>query len=286
MLALLPAARGQDSPTPTPAQPDVRISASLSARPLLVAIARQLRDEKGLKVTISANQTSADDLEDLAGGKADIAFLTRPLTGEERAKHPDLDLVAVPVGMQVPALGVSNDVWDAGVHAINQKTMQAIYEQKMTNWKDAGGPDKKIDLFSFEEGGGIWEAFAEWLYGDNRKAPIPKVDKVANSQDARDALEFGSGSIVPIGAGLVDGSRCHALGIDLGGKIVQPTPAQVASGSYPMAEPLLAVLVGRPTNANRVVTEFMTSPEGQKLIRNYGNFGLDAVPKAPPEEGF
>jgi phosphate transport system substrate-binding protein len=157
--------------------------------------------------------------------------------------------------------------------------MRDIYEQKITNWKALGGPDEKIDLFSFEEGAGIWEIFAEWLYGDNRMAPLPKVENVANSQDARDALEFGKGSITPIGAGVVDGSRCQALGLNLSGTIAQPVPAQVASGAYPMSQPLLAVVIGRPTNANRVVTEFLTGLEGQKLIRNYGGLGLEAVPK-------
>jgi phosphate transport system substrate-binding protein len=257
---------------------DVRIATSISTRPLVAAAARVLKQEKGLQIAVSANLTSLDSLDALANGKADIAFLTKPLSGEDRAKYPDVDLVGVPVGMQVVALGVSSDVWDAGVHIISQDHMRAIYEQKITNWKDIGGPDEKITLFTFEEGAGVWEILAEWLYGDNRKAPMPKAGDVANSQDARDALEFSSGAIAPIGASVVDGVRCRALSIDLPDQVVSPTPLQVALGKYPLVRPMIAVTIGRPTLANRIVTEFLTSPEGQALIKNTGAYGVDAIP--------
>jgi phosphate transport system substrate-binding protein len=273
------------SPSPGPdasaaPAPDVRISASISARPFLAAAARALKQEKNLQIAISAQRTSADCLDDLAAGKADIALLTKPLSGEDRAKYPESDLVATPVGMQVVALGVSADIWDAGVHVISQDNMRAIYEQKITNWKVLGGPDEKITLFTFEEGGGIWEILAEWLYGDNRKAPQPKVENVSNSQDARDALEFSQGAIAPIGASLVDGVRCRALSIDLPDLIATATPLQVALGRYPLVRPMTAVTVGRPSLAIRTVTEFLTSDEGQAMIKTTGAFGLDAFPKA------
>jgi phosphate transport system substrate-binding protein len=272
-------ARGQDEEVPK--VPDVRIAAPISTRQLLMATAGALKRDKGLQLAVSANLTSLDALDALAQGKADIAFLTRPLTGTDRAQYPDLELVAVPIGMEVIALGVSDDLWQAGVHTITQKGMRDIYELKTTNWKDLRGPDEKITLFSFEEGGGVWEVFAEWMYGDNRKAPLPKVENVANSQDARDALEFSPGSIAPIGASLVDGVRCHALGLDLGDHVVYPTPDAVAAGSYPMVRPIIAVVVGRPTLSIRVVTDFLTGPAGQALLKNSGSLGLDATPKPP-----
>jgi phosphate transport system substrate-binding protein len=130
----------------------------------------------------------------------------------------------------------------------------------------------------------VWEIFATWLYGDPRKAPLPKVEKVANSQDARDALEFTAGAFAPIGASLVDGDRCRALGLDIDGKVVTPTPQAVASGAYPLVRPMVGVCNGRPTLNIRVVTEFLTGEAGQKLIKSSGAMGLEAVPPAPTPE--
>jgi len=281
IAAVGPLCRAQDD---TPQIQTVHVSASVSTEPLLAAAAEKLKQEKGLVLAVSTNITSSEDLDDLAQGRADMAFITRPISGLDRAKTPELELVGVPVGMQVVALGVSNDIWDAGVHSITQASMRGIYEQQITNWKDIGGPDVKITLFSFAQKGGVWEIFAQWLYGDNRHAPLPQVDAAASNQEARDNLEFSAGSIGPIGAGLVDGSRCHALGVDISGKVIAPTPEQVASGAYPLVRPMTAVSIGRPVNAVRVVTEFLTGPEGQKLVEKSGAFGLEAVPKPPADD--
>jgi hypothetical protein len=60
----------------------------------------------------------------------------------------------------------------------------------------------------------------------------------------------------------------------------------VASGAYPMARQITAVVVGRPTLDIRAVTEFMTSAAGQDLVRKAGGYGLDAVPKPTPEPTY
>ena len=267
-------------------EPDVRIAAPISTKPLLEAVAQAMKRESGLQIAVTASLTSLDALEALAEKKVDIAFLTKPLTGDQRAQYPELELVVVPIGMEVVALGVSNDLWDAGVHTISQKNMRAIYEQKITNWSQIGGPNEKLSLFSFEQGGGVWEILADWLYGDNRKAPFPKVDNMATSQDARDTLEFTPGAIVPLGAGFVDGARCHALGLDLPKGIARPAAEDIASGSYPIVRPINAVVVGRPILATRAVTEFLTGPAGQALVKRSGALGLEAVPKAPADPFF
>jgi len=267
-------------------QPDLRIAGPMSTKPLLVGIVRTMRQEKGLNVAVAANFASSDALDAVAHEKVNIGLMTKPLTGKDRAQYPDVDLVAIPIGMEVVALGVSGDLWDAGLHAITKETMRAVYERKVTNWKDAGGPDEKIVLFNFEQGHGVWEIMAEWLYGDNRKAPFPKVESVTSNEDARASVEFTPGSIVPIAASFVDNVRCHALGIDLPTNIARPVPADVSSGLYPIVRPLVAVVVGRPSLAVRAVTEFLTGPAGQEMVRKSGDLGADAVPKPSPDSPY
>ncbi len=272
-------ALGQEQQAEQTERPDVRIAAPLSTKALVTALARVMKQEKGLRIAVSADLTSVDARDALAQDQADIALLTRPLTIRDRAQYPDLDFVAIPIGMEVVALGVANDLWEAGVRAITQEQMRDIYEKKITNWKEAGGPDEKITLFTFEQGEGIWEIFAQWLYGDNRMAPLPKLEAVANSADARDDLEFIPGSIAPMGASFVDGARCHALGIGSGAQAVRPTAEAVAANAYPMVRPIIMVMVGRPTLAIRTVTEYLTGPSGQALVKTFGALGVQAVPK-------
>ena len=261
---------------------NLKIVGPVSTKPLLVQVVKAIQAQTHLQVTASTDNTSLQALDEVAQSQASIALMTVPLTGLDRAQYPDAELFVTPIGMEVIALGVSDDVWDAGLHTITKESMQRIYEQKVTNWKQIGGPDEKITLFNFQQGAGVWEVFAEWLYGDNRKAPLPKVQSVASNEDAADDLEFVPGSVAPIGAAFADGSRCHPLGLSLGKRIVQPIPADVADGGYPIVRPLIAVTVGKPALSIRTITEFLTGPAGQALVKKTGSLGLDAVPKPTP----
>jgi phosphate transport system substrate-binding protein len=282
---LLPAARAQDGTVdPDAAHYDVQIVGPYSTNQICQGVARSLKDQAGLNIGTKMKLTNAEALDTLAQGSADIALLTGTLSGLQRASYPDLDLVEIPIGMEVVAIGISTDVWQSGLHALPPDKMRDIYEQKIKNWKEVGGPDEAITFYNFEQGAGIWEIFAEWLYQDNRKAPLPKVQSVENSADARDDLEFTPGAIVPIGAAYVDGSRCHSLGILLAGGASFPTVADVAAAKYPMVRPINAVVVGRPTLGIRKVTEFLTSAAGQAMVKQTGALGLDSVPKPPPSQ--
>jgi phosphate transport system substrate-binding protein len=284
-LSLLPVARGQtETAAPAGGHVDVQIAAPFSTNQLCNGVSRALKDEDGIDVASKMKLTSAECLDALTQGAADIALITGSLSGEQRANTPDLDLVVVPIGMEVVAVGVSSDVWDSGLHALPPDKLQAIYEQRVKNWKEVGGPDEAITFYNFEQGAGIWEIFARWLYGDNRKAPLPKVQSVPNSADARDDLEFTPGAMVPIGAAYVDGTRCHSLGIVLTSGTVFPTAANVAAGTYPVVRAINAVVIGRPTLNIRKVTEYLTGTSGQALLKDMGAMGLDAVPKPPESE--
>jgi len=44
--------------------------------------------------------------------------------------------------------------------------------------------------------------------------------------------------------------------------------------------------VGRPSLAVRAVTEFLTGPAGQEMVRKSGDLGADAVPKPSPDSPY
>jgi phosphate transport system substrate-binding protein len=265
---------------------DLHIAATPSTKPILTALSPILQASDKLHLAVTADLTSADVVDAVGAGKATVGFITRPINGRERSAHPDARLIATSIGMEAVALGVSNDVWDGGVTMITKDNMKAIYEKKIVNWKDLGGPDEKITFFNFKQGEGIWEIFAEWLYGDNRKAPLPKVQNVNTSSDARDTLEFTPGAICPIPAAFVDDARCHGLAIDLGPEIAKPVASYIVAGKYPMVRPLMAVTVDSPVAGARTLIEYLLSPAGQELVLKSGDLGLDAVPKPSPSPTY
>ncbi len=299
LLALSPAiASAQERP------PDVRISAVLSTSDLARDWVRALKQQTKLEVVLTTGSMNADVIDDLAQHRADIAIISRPLTLEDRSQYSDLTLYPVPLGMQAIAIATSDDLWDAGVRSITREAMRDIYEGKTTNWQDLPhGPNENVILYNtmplvtFERtvprgqemassGQGIWETFAEWLYGDARKAPLPKTEQLANSGNVADALEFASGAIAPVAAAYADGYRCHALGIQVDSRVIYPSAKTVADQSYPIARPIIAVVLDQPNLNNRVVTDFLTGPKGQAILRKNGDYGREAVPTPTPSGDY
>ena len=119
----------------------------------------------------------------------------------------------IPVGEDAVALIVSPDVWQGGVRALSRAQMKEIYEGRVTNWKDVGGPDRRIVFFNKEPGRGTWEVFAHWLYGDAKKAPPVSFREVGANEEARNKVGSTRGAISQLSASWADGKTVFALGL-------------------------------------------------------------------------
>lgn len=233
--------------------------------------AQILRTEHGLDIHINTAGGSSAGLAALGDGTADIAMISRALTAEDRASAPEVEFNEIYLGEQVIALAVAADVWAGGVHALTREQVRNIYEQKVTNWKEVGGADQKIAFFNADEGHGTWEMFAQWLYGDNKRAPIGKFPLVSTNAAARDALEFTHGSMTMLSPLFVDGKAAFVLGLREGSAPpVLPTYSDVAARKYPMTRPLYLVVNNKPTRAVKVVVDFMLGARGQALMAKQG----------------
>ena len=111
--------------------PDIRIAAPPSTRIFLGDVVKAVAKADDIRIGLTTDLTSLDALDAVANGKANIALMTRPLTGEDRSNYPAQDLNVVPLGMQVVAIAVSGDIWDAGIHST-----QDGYSQRHLRAKD------------------------------------------------------------------------------------------------------------------------------------------------------
>ena len=132
--------------------------------------------------------------------------------------------------------------------ALSRAQVRQIYEGKVKNWKELGGPDRRIVFFNKEPGRGTWEVFAHWLYGDAKKAPSVSFPEVGANEETRTKVGSTRGAISQLSSSWADGKKVFALGIrDDKGRVVpaderqhrhrriSPDPAAVPSS--PMARP-------------------------------------------------
>jgi phosphate transport system substrate-binding protein len=252
---------------------------STTVNPVVVEAAEILKAKKGMAIQVDTQGGSTGGISALGDGRIEVAMSSRPLEPDDQKKYLKVRFTPVTIGEDAVAVIVSKDVWEGGVHALSREQVQQIYERRITNWKQVGGPDRKIVFFNKEPGRGTWEVFAKWLYGDAKKAPQVSHPEVGANEEARTKVASTRGALSQLSSSWADGRQVFALAITTApGKAVAPTQANIANGSYPLRRSLYLITNGPATAEAKALIDFVLSPEGQALVRKHGYLALADLP--------
>lgn len=225
--------------------------------------------QMGIEIKVEEDCGNSQALMALANGEIDLALLSRPITSEDRANHPEMPLNERKVGTQTLAILIPRSVWDSGVKALKRDQVLQLYEGRADSWKTFGGEDRTTKFFEPAHGQGIWEMFANWLYGDLRKAPAVPWQIVKDGAEAQNSVQFFSGAASVAALRWADGKEVMPLAIvDESGAVVEPTAVNVEAGKYPLSRPAYVVYADRPAGNRRKVLEFLASEKGRAAIAN------------------
>ncbi len=144
----------------------LKINGSTTGNLPAAEAAEILRAEKGMNIQVDTQGGSSGGISMLADGQVQVGMSSKPVAADDRAKYPKVNFNSIHIGEDAVAMIVSRDVWDGGVRAISKAQLKEIYEGRVSNWKDLGGPDQRIAFFNKEPGRGTWEVFAHWVYGN------------------------------------------------------------------------------------------------------------------------
>ncbi len=240
--------------------------------------AETLRAEQKLDIQVDTQGGSSGGISGVGDGLVQIGMSSKPVSDEDRAKYPNVKFNPIHLGEDAVALIVSKDVWDGGVKALTQQQARDIYEGKITNWQEVGGKAQRIVFFNKEPGRGTWEVFAHWAYGDPKKAPQVSFPEVGGNEETRNKVGSTRGAISQLSSSWADGQKVFALAIKSeSGEVIQPTPENIASHTYPMSRPLFLITNGEPVGEAKTYVDFMLSPRGQELVKKHGYLGLDQL---------
>lgn len=237
-----------------------------------LGVAAKVLKEKGINIQIGSDEGSSVGISMLGNGLAQLAVSSRPLTAEDRSNFPQVSFSSIYLGEQALALCVSRDLWEGGIRALTRGQIQSIYEGRIKNWKDLGGPDQRIHFLSRPLGGGAWEVFAEWLYGDNRKAPLGNFQSLAEDLAVKKALANGTGKIAPLTPACADGSTVFVLKLAQNEEDTAQAPSaeNLLSRRYKMTRPLYLFFDDKPTGSLGVLIDFLLSKDGQDILSQHG----------------
>ncbi|WP_240914828.1 phosphate ABC transporter substrate-binding protein [Roseimicrobium sp. ORNL1] len=234
-----------------------------------------LRSEKKMDIQIDTQGGSAGGISMLGEGLVQIGMISKHVSDDDRAKFPKVTFKEIQVGEDAVALIVSKDVWDGGVKSITKQQAADIYEGKIKNWKDLGGPDKRIAFFNKEPGRGTWEVFVHWVYGSPKKAPQVSFPEVGGNEETRNKVASTKGALSQLSSSWADGKTVFALSIKTAdGKEISPANENIANRTYPLSRPLFLLTNGEPTGDTKTFVDFMLTERGQDLVKKHGYMKL------------
>lgn len=209
-----------------------------------------------IRITV-AGGGSGVGVQQVGEGLVQIGNTGRPLKDKEIEKF---GLKTFPFAIDGVALVVNpaNNVSD-----ITAQQAADIYNGKITNWKELGGTDAPITLYTREDGSGTREVFVERALN---KGSIVQSANVVNSNGAmKTAVAQDKQSIGYVGIGHVD-KNVKALVFD---KMV-PSQENASNGTYKVTRLLFMNTKGAPEGITKAFIDYIYTPEGTEIIKKSG----------------
>lgn len=150
---------------------------------------------------------------------------------------------------------------DNPLDGLNSSQIKDIYSGKITNWKDVGGPNAKINVITREDGSGTRSVFQKIVMGKDKiradAVVLTSTESIAQSVKG-DPNAIGYMSLTSYKGDI------KALKVDG----VYPTEETIFNGTYPIQNPFLFLTKGEPEGVVKDFIDFCLSPEGQEIVKS------------------
>ncbi len=212
---------------------------------------------------------SGTGISALLNGTTDICASSREIEEKETAIGKSKNIVPV-------SISIANDGLAVVVHKdnpINELTMEQvkkIYTGEYKNWKELGGPDQAIDVYSRESSSGTYKFFQEHVL--NKKDYAKEVKLMPSTQTIIQSVTDSKWAIGYSGLGYTKNANIKILGIkkDDSSPSVIPSEKTVLDKTYSIARPLYLIFNGEPKGDLKKFVDFCVSEAGQKIVEESG----------------
>ncbi len=208
----------------------------------------------------------------LMDGNTDIAMASRDLKGEEKLKFQEKQMNLEIKTIAVDALAVIIHP-ENKVEKLTREQLEKIFTGEITNWKDLGGDDAKIVVYSRENSSGTYEFFKEHVMSKKNYASsvlnMPATGAIVQS------VSQTKGAIGYIGLAYMSPEvKAVHVSYDEGKTFVAPSIASAKDKSYPISRPLYYIYDVKKTEKVKSYIDYCLSAEGQKLVQDVGYIPL------------
>ena len=231
-----------------------------------------MKGHPGVKIQVTGGGSGVG-LTALQNGRTDIADASRPISAKEQEACV-MKFGAIPTEYKVAVDGLSVYVNQSNpVHALDMEQLQGIFTGKITNWKDVGGKDAPINIYSRENSSGTYEFFKEHV--------LKKKDFAATAQTMPGTavlvqrVESDPNGIGYGGAAYETGARAIGVKKTADSAAIEPNEKTILNGTYPIWRYLYNYVMPKmDTKEIAAYLNWIRGDEGQKLAKDVGYYAL------------
>jgi phosphate transport system substrate-binding protein len=245
----------------------------------MVILGQRLAEEYMVKnpgVVVQVNGGgSGTGIAALINGTVDLAQSSRPMKDDEKQKAAQSrgsEVVEVAVALDGLAVFVNTA---NPVQHLTMAQLKDIFQGKVTNWNQVGGPDAVVVLYGRENSSGTYDYFREHVLEKGDFSP--RVQTLQGTAAVINAVGHDKNGMGYGGIAYAKDVRPLAIGTDGTHPPIAPSEATVADGTYPLSRKLFFYY---PQNAPERVTKFAQwslTPEAQALVTQVGYFPLNTT---------
>lgn len=195
---------------------------------------------------------SSVGIKSVHDGIADIGTSSRELKDNEKKGLSEYN-----IGQDGIVIAVNNK---NAISDLTEEQLKDIFSGKITNWKEVGGSDGKINVITREDGSGTLDAFESIVMGKDTKI---KSDAVVQSstEAVKQSVKQDENAI-----GFVSFAHMSndVKALEVNG--VSPSAETIADESYKLQRPFLFLVKGTPSGELKEFIDWVNSEEGQKVI--------------------
>jgi phosphate transport system substrate-binding protein len=211
---------------------------------------------------------SGTGISSLINGTTDICSSSRPIKPNEvRQLHEKFRSNGVEVRVARDGIAVylneKNPVQNLTVGQVRR-----IFTGEITNWKELGGTDAHIVLYSRENNSGTYEFFKEHVL--QKQDFAPQTQHMVGTGALVNAISKDEHAIGFGGIAYASGVKPAALAFDEKSRYILPKEEEILSGSYPVSRLLYFYLKERPVGAMKKFIDWVISKNGQAVVSEVG----------------
>lgn len=235
----------------------IRISGGTAHIPVMKEAAKRIMTvNPDINITI-AGGGSGVGIKQVGEGLVDIGNSGRKPTPDEISRY-GLHLFLWAIDGVAPVVNPANPV-----RKISRENLQKAFTGEISNWKELGGTDQRINVYTRDEASGTREVFFEKAL--QKRKITPSANVVVSNGAMKSAIAGDPYGIGYVSVGHIDNT---VTGLILDG--VAPTTDNVKNGAYPVARGLYSNTKQAPKGLTAKFLEYLLTPEGQQIISASG----------------